>query len=285
MPATFTIEDESEERVLVVRGDWSDQARRIVERGDVDALRLNYALGYRERDLGFLGAWPLQRLEILARTIKDLTPVYRLAGSLEHLKVTTNERATIDLTALPRLSSIGAHWQQVADTLPYAVGLKSVFLLGYSEPDFCGLHRLQELTSLRLKEMRGLRSLDGVEELPQLTDLQPVGATQLADIEALARCRALQTLWLEASLRLVPRLDSLRPLRDLQVLEIGDCGDFESLRPLEDLARLEALFAWGTTCVTDGDLSVLSRLPQLASLRMMNRKHYRPSVRALGIAP
>jgi hypothetical protein len=279
MAESFTIEQDESGRVLVVRGDWTPDAERLIERGRVDGLRLNYALGYRERSLDFLRAWPLRSIEILARTVDDLSPVYRLAGTLKELHVTTSPRARIDLALLPHLSSLSASWEQVHETFLASSSLRNIFLLGYTEPDLYPIAQLRLLESLRLKEIGGLRSLDGVERMPHLTQLHPIGARHLTDIDALAACPTIENLWMEASLRSVGRLDPIQSLVRLRFLEIGDCGGFDSIGPLAGLSQLQSLYAWGTTNVADGDLSVLTELPELKTLRMMNRRHYRPSVK------
>lgn len=93
--AGFVIEETAEGRNLVVTGDWSAAAASALLRGSADGLTLNYARGYRERSLDFLQGWPVRRLTILARTIKDLRPVYRLASTLEALSVETSPAASL----------------------------------------------------------------------------------------------------------------------------------------------------------------------------------------------
>ncbi|MCW2644074.1 MAG: hypothetical protein JWP07_183, partial [Pseudonocardiales bacterium] len=58
----FLIEEHPEGRTLVVTGDWSDRAAKVLRSGKADGLTLNYARGYRERSLDFLQEWPLRGL-------------------------------------------------------------------------------------------------------------------------------------------------------------------------------------------------------------------------------
>ena len=51
---TFILENTPEGVNLVVTGDWSSKARDALSSGEADGLDLNYAKGFRERDLRFL---------------------------------------------------------------------------------------------------------------------------------------------------------------------------------------------------------------------------------------
>ncbi len=104
----YVIEDSPVGRTLVVTGDWSERAVGVLAFGQADGLVLNYARGYRERTLDFLRPWPVRRLQVLARTITNIEPVYRMAESLEDLSLTTAPTAAIDCARLPHLHGIWA---------------------------------------------------------------------------------------------------------------------------------------------------------------------------------
>jgi hypothetical protein len=78
--------------------------------------------------------------------------------------------------------------------------------------------------------------------------------------------------------RLVSSLEPIAAARQMRFLEIGDCDDLPSATQLQQLAALEKLYAWGSTCFTDGDLSTLTSLPALREIRMRDRRHYQPRV-------
>jgi|ERR1019366_1655015 hypothetical protein len=88
----------------------------------------------------------------------------------------------------------------------------------------------------------------------------------------------LRTLHLQ-SCRRIERLDAIGGAAGLEFLNVSECGDIQSLSPLAALHELRVLYLYGTTRVLDGDLTPLTRLPQLAELRMRSRREYRPSVR------
>src|SRR5205085_11165475 len=119
----FRVEETDAGATLVVTGSWSEQAERVLQSGRADGLDLNYTKGFHDTDLGFIRAWPLTRLAILARTIKDVTPIYAVSSTLESLSVQSAPTATIDLTRLPSLTSLSADWAQVRSSIAELPGL------------------------------------------------------------------------------------------------------------------------------------------------------------------
>src|SRR5690242_11158836 len=73
--ASYAIEPTDDGDLMVVVDSFDEAAAAVLRSGQVTGLTLNYALGFRERDLEFLEPWPLRRLDLLARTITDLSPL------------------------------------------------------------------------------------------------------------------------------------------------------------------------------------------------------------------
>ncbi|HUQ64379.1 MAG TPA: hypothetical protein VM121_11540 [Acidimicrobiales bacterium] len=262
---------------LVITGRWNKEAERVLEAGRVDGLDLNYAKGFKDTDLAFMRPWPLKRLAILARTVKDVTPIYALSSTLESLSVECAPTVTIDLARLPSLRSLSAAWVQVRSSIGELSALNDLFLLSYSEVDLHPLRWNSGLVRLRLKDRPRLQSLAGLEALQAIEHLG-IYLAPLHDITALedlppARLRELHLESCRTS-----DLTSVASARGLQLLNMSDCGEIESLRPLGGLGDLETLWLYGTTKVLDDDLTPIARLPRLRELRMMSRKTYRPSV-------
>jgi internalin A len=268
----FRLEAEPLGDVVVVTGDWSRSSEEALLAPEVTGLTLNYALGFRERSLDFIREWPIQQLTILARTIDDLSPVYRLHGTLERLSVQTSPKTSIDLKQLP--------WLTTADTIEYAIGLNDLYTTSYGPTDLHPLQRNQALSRLRMKQNPRLTSLDGIQHLPVLSEVGIFGARRLDDIETLARSDApshLASLDLESCSGIVA-LEALAGHHDLRYLGIGNCGPVASLRPLGGMPSLQRLWAYESTRIDDGDLTPLLGLGSLTDLRMKPRKHYRPTL-------
>ena len=273
----FRLEPADGGTTLVVTGPWSKQAERVLESGRADGLDLNYALGFKNTDLAFIRPWPVRRLSILARTIKDLAPIYVLSSTLEALSVESAPTAPIDLARLPALTSVSADWAQVRSSIGELPGLTDLFLRSYSEVNLGPLRWNSQLMRLRFKDRPRLRSLAGLEALQSIEHLG-VYLAPLRDITALRDLPPgrLRELHLESC-----RMSDLRPVgsaRGLRFLNMSDCGEVESLQPIARLVDLEVLWLYGTTKVLDSDLSPIADLPRLRELRMMPRKMYRPTV-------
>lgn len=279
---TFTLEQTPEGVDLVVTGDWSRKAEACLTKGRATGLVLNYALGFRERDLSFLTGLPVQRLDLLDWTVTDLSPIHSLADHIETLHVQSDPLATIEVERLPRLRTLSASWGQVQSSIRFAPQLERLFLLSYSETDFTPLAMLSSLASLVFKDYPRVRSLDGIEDMPWLAELGVHLAKNLEDISALQHSHSpvLEILQL-SSCRKVADIGAVASCPSLRFFEFSDCGEIPTVAPLADLDRLEDLYLYGTTKIVDGDLGPIARLPRLQDLRIQNRRGYSPPVKEI----
>ncbi|MDQ6804977.1 MAG: hypothetical protein M3065_08395 [Actinomycetota bacterium] len=277
MADTGYIEERSPEGVsLVVTGRWSAQADEVLKRGAADGLVLNYARGFCEPDLEFLdGAWALRRLDVLDRTIRDLSPIGRLADTLESLSVQAAPEAELELTALTHLEAIAGEWALLRGTLRDVEELQSVVTWRFGERNLHAFRDHLDLRQLTIKEAPSLEECSGLAALTELRKLGILLARSLRDISDVGELTSLVDLELEAC-RAIEAIDDVEALRSLKFLGLSDCGEIQSLRPVAALERLEVLHAWGDTCIIDGDLSPLARLPRLREIRMRARASYTP---------
>jgi internalin A len=216
---------------------------------------------------------------VLGSHFDDLSPISRLSGTLEWLSIGGDPGTTIDLSALPFLVRLGAPWSMIEGSLQEAVALQDLTVTDYPGEDLGLFAENQGLHTLRLKSAPRLASLDGLGELTALGVLYAGLARRLVDLTALPTASEhLRVLELEAcnSLRSLAGVESLV---HLQKFGCNDCGRIESLAPLRLLLELEAVGAWGSTVVDDGDMTPLTGLPLLRELRMKDRRGYRPRVK------
>jgi hypothetical protein len=274
----FLIERDVDGDTLVITDRFTDKAAQILRSGTVSGLDLNYAKGFKDTDLEFIEEWPITRLSLLARTMSNIEPIYRLP-SLATVKLTAGSKAVLDVRRISSLKSLSAEWGSVRDSLSERPEIEDLYLGGYGEADLRSLRWNVALRRLRLKDRPRLQSLDGVEVLSCLEQLG-VWSAPLEGIGALGELSGnrLSELQLEScGIRDIKPLCSLSGLR---FLNLSDNGDVPSIRNLAGLTGLEVLWLFGTTRVVDGDLSVLAGLP-LRELRMKSRKGYVPTVEDL----
>lgn len=268
---------------FVVTGRWSDETAAAFRQSGVEALELNYALGYREPSIDFLDHLPVRRLLILDRSLRDLSPLGGLDG-LEELQVEAAPGSAVDLGALPNLVTLAAGWSQVHGSLPRASALRDVYLTGFDGEDLSLFAHLS-LTALELVQPRRLESVAGIERHTGLESLRLFNARKLARLDGIAATAAtLRRLELQ-NCPAISSIADVQVLRELRFLGVSDCRSIDSVKPVADLVHLERFYAWGNTKIEDADLSPLAGLPALFDVRMRDRREYRPRVSELPHLP
>lgn len=272
------IRDEAGRADFDLHAPWSPAIRRAFFRSGADGLVANYARGFVGSDIEFVRDLPLRRLNILDRGITDLTPVHDLGSTLEELRVDVASGPYIDLNLLPRLRVLSCAWEQVKDTIDSTDQLEDLYFSPYRESDLSPLTHLTSLRSLRMKPPLGVRSLNGIETMPWLAHLG-IYRAQLEDTTALARLSSPVLTRLDLpSCRRLTSLADLSGLAGLRRLDVSESGDLTSLTPISSLTQLERLSLYGSTTIADGNLTPLLTMSRLHDLRMMNRRHYAPTV-------
>ena len=260
---------------LVVTGDWSSRARDAIFAGRADGLDLNYAKGFRERDLRFIVDLPIKRLDLLARTHSDLDPIYSLAGSLEALHLQTAP-TPIDISQFPKLTTLSATWGQVEHSIASGRALTRLFFLSYTPSDLSPLDNNTNLVSLRMKDRPRVRNLDGVEAFPALRDLR-LPLAPIEDLEPMRRASPLIERLEFSYCRKFASISALSALPLLARVDMDECGDIDSVEPFRHTPLLELLYMWGSTRILDGDLSPVANLQRLREFRITPRRNYHPS--------
>jgi hypothetical protein len=277
----FELEEQGGWTTMKITDAWTSDASRMAASGRVDELLLNYAWGFKEPDLAFIQKWPIKGIRVLARWLKDLTPIHRLGSTLEALGFQAAARADIDLGSLPQLTELSADWPAATTSFSTLENLTSVYFSSYGAHDLTPLSGNPRLTSIRMKQYPQLRSIEGIQEFKHLNQMQIVLATKLDDITALhdpAPQSSLRSVDFDSCKR-IANVEDFVGLGNLETLNLANCGPLDSLKPLVALTKLRKLLMYESTVITDGDLSPLLSMPALRDLAMANRRHYQPSVK------
>ncbi|WP_315098300.1 hypothetical protein [uncultured Cellulomonas sp.] len=221
--------------------------------------------------------------EIIVTTASevDVGELYALSPAVSSVTLNGNVVGAggIDIRRLRDVRHLALEWEAVSRTgLPPGPALESLTLLGYDAkelPDLGG-----RLRSLALYGAKNLVDLEGLRAMDNLRELEINDARRLTDIDALAALRDLVRFEADGCTG-IHELEVLRDARNLRRLRLADCGGIASLAPIRGHNQLQALLAWGTTNIEDGDLTPLLSLPRLSELALKSRRHYSPSVSSI----
>lgn len=176
---------------------------------------------------------------------------------------------TIDYSKIQRIEDLGVYGKghenyQQLDSLQklFVSKCKNV----RSVADITACRQLKDLSIW----LSGIRSLDGIEKLPQLQDLYLYSDRSLADISKLSDIAAsLQSLTIESCAKITD-FSCLSELENLESLELYGSNKLPNLAFLSKLKKLKH-FNFSVE-VEDGDLTPCLDIPYVWCAK--NRKHY-----------
>ena len=254
-----------------VQGELTTRDVKKIKRRRIKRVSFN-------REKGFTGSLrhleeltDIEQLDIVGN-VADAGPIGSMS-SLRHLQLESHDESVIDFSGLQNLETCFLIWRSGAETVFNCEKLQCLYLYSYPYPDLAGLDSLESLTSLEVGPAPRLRSLTSLDNSLELRKLGVYHAPNLDEIGPLASQTELRHLSFE-SCRGLRRIDPVANCINIRRLDLVDCGTIESLNPIRTLNRLEVLFFYGDTIISDGDLNVLSELQSLQFLSFANRRHY-----------
>lgn len=241
-------------------------AENIVE------LELNYAKGWRGRDVAFLAMLPrLESIFILDHALASVDPIHAL-HALRALDVVTARKIAIDFSAFPRLEHCGLEWHPGCQSVFSCMTLQELFVNMYDGEDAAPFGRLRELASLSILSAP-FRTLHGLHDLGKLRSLRLGNLRRLTSLAGLEGLVNLEELNIDTC-RGIQSIDAIGELTRLRTLFVNNVGPLASLAPLDRLRNLEWVTFDESTNILDGDLSPLSRQRHLTRVAFRNRRHY-----------
>jgi len=264
---------------LVATGPWSGEALQAAHGEDVVELELNYAKGWKGQGVEFLREVPQIRGLIIADwNIRDISPVHDL-HDLRLLRLSTHCKTDLEFSSWPQLEEIYLDvWRAGASSMMDHQGIQRVFINKWGVGrDLESFSSMKRLASLKLYSPSRLESLEGLRDGSRIEELEIARARKLVSLAGLNGMSSLERLEF-TNCRGISDVSGVASLTSLKELLVCDCGDIESLAFTRSLRNLESFMFYGTTNVTDGDLSVLEELPRLRKTAFMDRKHYTHSM-------
>lgn len=263
-------------RTARIKGPWHPEMVDFLKKHDVGGLSFYYRDGFRCDDYTFLKDLPFITLFHVpypdADVDVDPIPVPDLTG-LTRLVAQFKVGHTVAIDQLPKLQSCTMQWQPKLHSVFDAKALQRLQITGLNWQKTDRLADLQSLSNLDVAHS-GIRSFAPIAELRHLDRLSLSVCHRLETLDGIENLQSLRCLHL-VEVSKVTSLERLASLKNLEVLTIADGRDIESIAPLAGLVNLKVLWIAGTKAkIIDGDLTPLTRLPNLAMLTLGNKRHY-----------
>lgn len=280
MSSSFSVENGDLGPRVTLHDSWSGEAASFLRSQTRCELELNYAKGFKGKDLSFLREFPqLTGVLLTHRTLDDDSPVLALPN-LRRLHLHTYAKSPLDFGTLPALQELVLEWRTKVTGLFAHPALEKLFVNSYSGASlekFGTIVRLREL-SLANAKITSIGNLSGLSQLELLG---------LYNCKKLASCRGVEAVAgsltrLEADgLLALTDIAPLAALKELECLHLNDNRSIASLEPIRNLSRLREVLFYGSTDIGSGDMSPLLALPALAKVSFQNRPHYSLTLQAV----
>ena len=252
--ANFIIEEGAFGSRVVVTSRWSDTISEYIARHSIGELYLNYAKGWKGKDLSFLAECPhLKAFSILDWNIDDVSPINSL-HELTRLEVSTYCKTEIDFDNFPYLEECALTWRTKAKTIFSCKSLRKLFLTRYSGKDMSRFLQLTGLESLSFASSP-MRNIQDISELKKLRRLGLYNLRKLSSLSGIENLTALEELEIDGCTELEDIVE-VSSLKKLSRFQLCDSKSILSLRPLAKLQHLESVLFYGSTSIEDGDLSL-----------------------------
>jgi len=189
----------------VITSTWSVDMISFLLNENIMELELNDGKGWQGDDILFLANFPnLQALKLIDLKIKDIDPIHYLTN-LKRLELITYSKTEINFSVFSQLVVCALEWRpkvssffeattlrrlfinrypgKNVDLFAKLVNLQSLAILNAPIENLYGISQLVGLRSLRLANLKQLRSLAGIENLINLEQLEIHTCPAVSSIE------------------------------------------------------------------------------------------------------
>jgi protein phosphatase 1 regulatory subunit 7 len=258
---------------MLIKGPWHDSFSQFILDNNIKALYLNFAHKWSCDDYSFLrNLKSIERLGILDAPSTGLEAIEEM-DSLVDLSLNTYFKSKIDFTKLSKLKYCSLDWYKGTETILNATSLTHLYIDEFKTKDFSKLANLKNLEILAIKNSN-IEDISCLSGLINLKKLELINCKKLTDFTPLTKLKTLEWLRIDGT-KEVGNIEFVRNMASLKIFSVCDTNNIESIEPLKDLTGLKAVaFVGNKTTIVDGDLSYLTKLPNLALLWFGSRKHY-----------
>jgi len=184
-------------KVLILRGDWSDDIASYMKRQKILALRLTDSFGFKGQDLSFISDLKfLRSFELYCWEAKGVNRIEELSN-LEVLGVQYKSSQKVDLSGFSNLRVALLKWSKGLESI---LSLRNLEILNIQNYPFKDLEPISSMTKLQKLYLtsRKLESLTGVSQLKSLRLLDLYNCPALKSTSGIEHCPSLEDLEIEA---------------------------------------------------------------------------------------
>jgi Leucine-rich repeat (LRR) protein len=258
---------------MTIEGPWHESFIQYILDNKIEALYLNFANKWFCNDYSFLSKLKtIKRIGILDAPSTGFEALEEM-DSLVDLSISCYFKSKIDFTKLVNLKYCSLDWYKGTESILEATSLTHLYIDEFKAKDFSKLADLKNLEILAIKNSN-IEDISCLSSLINLKKLELINCKKLTDFTPIKSLTNLEWLSIDGT-KEVGNIEFVRNMTSLKILDVSDTNNIESIEPLKDLTGLKAVaFCGNKTTIVDGDLSYLTKLPNLALLWLAPRKHY-----------
>jgi len=184
-------------KVLILKGEWTDDVASYMQVNDIFALRLTDSFGFKSQDISFLSKLGfLRSLELYCWGAKGIKVIESLP-QLEVLGLQCKSAQKIDLSTFSNLRIALVTWSKGLDSLLNISSLEKLNIQNYPHTDLNPISSMSALKQLYITS-RKLESLSGIKQLNRLENLDLYNCPNLTSLAGTESCQYLNTVEIEA---------------------------------------------------------------------------------------
>lgn len=260
------------EHYLDVFGYWDPSLKDFIQENNIDYLMLSDG---KWGDLSFLESVKnyIKKLVFHSHSDEEILGGLHYLFELESLSLEVVSKTPLDFSCFPKLKKCNLYWNKTfSENLFSIMGLEELTIRGWKSSNFAPFTNLKNLLELNIRQS-GIIDTNGISALKQLEILVLYDLRKLVEMGDISNLEKLQKLDL-GNCKKASSIDFISSLNALRHLSLYSMGRIRSLEFLNDLKNLETFFFDGSTIIEDGNLNILTELPNLNLIGFQNRKHY-----------
>ncbi|MFE8073539.1 hypothetical protein QQM79_21055, partial [Marinobacteraceae bacterium S3BR75-40.1] len=257
---------------VLVKGKWNNKIVEWMKQNDIKGLYLNSSEGFKSKNFDFLLDIPeLELLNIISPPVDKLSVIDRLIN-LKSISLSCAWEDKIDLSGLHRLENCFINYAKGAESVFECSSLRCLYIDEFKLKSFAEIKNLSKIECLTIANSN-FNSPELLGELKSLRKLVLLNCKKLDHLDGISNLKNLEWLTIDGSTK-ITNIKELSSLGNLEVLQLSDNKEIESLRPIRGMAHLRALCFFGSTVISEGDLTFLEGLPKLSLVGFAGRRHY-----------